>query len=121
MIRAFAIGLGIATMRLIFVPALFFALDLEQLRADGPEDHGAGPVAFPIQIPALPEPVRQQIAALSILSFSVAFVLHSGLAEVWIRSTRRRGAPGAAANGSRLEARAVRRRKDSFPRSAETP
>lgn len=61
MIRAFAIGLGIATMRLLFIPALIIVGD----------------------------PTRSQIETLSIASFSVAFCLHIGFAEYWIRRTRR--------------------------------
>lgn len=73
MIRAFAIGLAIATMRLIFVPALLTAVN----------------------------PTDQQIEMLSIVSFTVAFVLHSSLAEVWIRLTRRSSIPGVGNNASR--------------------
>jgi hypothetical protein len=83
MIRAFAIGLAIATMRIIFVPALLAALD---------HSHHSAPVAG--------EPAYEQIAMLSIVSFSLAFVLHSGVAEWWIRRTRRRDAPRAAAAGA---------------------
>jgi len=61
MIRAFAIGLSIATMRLIFIPALILARD----------------------------PTDQQIATLTAVSFTAAFILHTALAEVWIRSTRK--------------------------------
>jgi uncharacterized membrane protein len=60
MIRAFAIGLSIATMRLIFIPALLIVADLTD----------------------------EQIATLSIVSFMAAFVLHASVAEVWIRTTR---------------------------------
>jgi hypothetical protein len=60
MIRAFAIGLSIATMRLIFVPALLVAAD----------------------------PTDAQIATLSIASFTAAFVAHASAAELWIRLTR---------------------------------
>ena len=67
MIRAFAIGLSIATMYLIFVPALIIVA--------GPTD--------------------AQIAALSTSSFAAAFVLHASVAEAWIRATRRSGAPRA--------------------------
>ena len=67
MIRAFAIALSIATMRLIFIPALLVAADL----TDG------------------------QIAFLSVASFTAAFVLHASAAELWIRLTRP-GRPGAA-------------------------
>jgi hypothetical protein len=65
MIRAFAIGLSIATMRLIFVPALIMA-----------------------STPA-------QITALAVSSFAAAFVLHTAVAEPWIRATRRSGVPRA--------------------------
>jgi uncharacterized membrane protein len=61
MIRAFAIGLAIATMRLIFIPALLLTV----------------------------EPTEEQIARLSIMAFAIAFVLHSLLAEAWIRVTRK--------------------------------
>jgi uncharacterized membrane protein len=57
MMRAFAIGLSIATMRLVFIPALVIAGN----------------------------PTDQQIAVLSNLSFTVAFVLHVGVAELWLR------------------------------------
>jgi uncharacterized membrane protein len=60
MIRAFAIGLAIATMRLIFIPALLLTVD----------------------------PTEERIARLSIMAFTIAFVLHSLLAELWIRVTR---------------------------------
>ena len=60
MIRSFALGLAIATMRLIFIPALIF----------------------------VGNPTYDQIANLSIISFTIAFVLHLGVAEIWIRSTR---------------------------------
>ena len=58
MIRAFAIGL--ATMRLIFVPALLIVA--------GPTDG--------------------QLAFLSVASFTTAFVMHASVAELWIRLTR---------------------------------
>jgi len=60
MIRAFALGLAIATMRLIFIPVLIIAGN----------------------------PSHDQIAMLSIVSFTIAFTLHIGLAEIWIRTTR---------------------------------
>jgi uncharacterized membrane protein len=60
MLRAFAIGLSIATMRLIFLPSLLIVGD----------------------------PTDQQIAWLSVGSFSAAFVIHVSAAELWIRSTR---------------------------------
>jgi uncharacterized membrane protein len=65
MLRAFAIGLGIATMRLIFIPALIIVGD----------------------------PTQEQIATLSIVSFTVAFSLHSGFAEYWIRRSRNLAGP----------------------------
>jgi hypothetical protein len=63
MIRAFAVGLSIATMRLIFIPALMFAS------------------------------THAQITAVSVSSFAAAFVLNTTVAELWIRSTRRSSAP----------------------------
>ncbi len=63
MIRAFAIGLSIATMRLIFVPALSMAS------------------------------THAQITTLAVSSFAAAFVLHAAVAELWIRATRRSVAP----------------------------
>lgn len=60
MLRAFAIGLSIATMRLIFIPALIIIGD----------------------------PTRQDTESLSIIAFTIAFILHSGFAEFWIRYTR---------------------------------
>jgi uncharacterized membrane protein len=65
MIRALAVGLSIATMRLIFVPALMIAS------------------------------THAQITALSVSSFAAAFILNTTVAELWIRSTRRSGAPSA--------------------------
>jgi hypothetical protein len=65
MIRAFAVGLSIATMRLIFVPALMIGS------------------------------THAQITALSVLSFAAAFILNTTVAELWIRATRRSGAPRA--------------------------
>ncbi len=60
MMRAFAIGLSIATMRLIFVPILI----------------------------SIGEPSREEAEFFSIFSFTIAFILHSGFAEYWIRRTR---------------------------------
>jgi len=60
MIRAFAIGLAIATMRLIFIPALILAGD----------------------------PSEELARTLSIVSFALAFFVHWAVAEVWIRRTR---------------------------------
>jgi uncharacterized membrane protein YozB (DUF420 family) len=65
MIRAFAIGLAVVTQRLIFIPALLVVAD----------------------------PTQGPVATLSAVSFLAAFVLHSSLAEVWIRLTRRSGFP----------------------------
>jgi uncharacterized membrane protein len=63
MIRTFAIGLSIATMRLIFIPALIVAAD----------------------------PTDGEIALYSVVSFAAAFVLHACVAELWIRATRGSG------------------------------
>jgi uncharacterized membrane protein len=60
MMRAFAIGLSIATVRMIFIPALLVVAD----------------------------PTNGQIAALSVASFAAAFVLHASVAEIWIHATR---------------------------------
>ena len=65
MIRAFAIALAVATMRLIFIPALIVVAD----------------------------PTQGQLQTLSAASFLVAFVVHASVAEIWIRLTRRRGVP----------------------------
>jgi uncharacterized membrane protein YozB (DUF420 family) len=67
MIRAFAIALAIATQRLIFIPSLFVVGD----------------------------PTYGQVVTLSIAAWSAALVVHSSLAEVWIRLTRKRGVPEA--------------------------
>jgi uncharacterized membrane protein len=61
MMRAFAIGLSIATMRLIFIPALII----------------------------VGNPTRQEAEMLSIIAFTIAFVLHCSIAEIWIRTTRK--------------------------------
>jgi uncharacterized membrane protein len=62
MIRAFAIGLAIATMRLIMVPTIIIMGDIT--------DEGA--------------------ATLSIISFTLGFFIHWAVAEWWIRYTRHR-------------------------------
>jgi uncharacterized membrane protein len=62
MIRAFAIGTGIATMRLIFVPAFLLLGEINDERA----------------------------RPLSLFSFVGAFLIHLAVAEAWIRYTRRR-------------------------------
>jgi uncharacterized membrane protein len=64
MIRAFAIALSIATMRLIFIPTLIVA-----------------------------DPTDAQIAILSNASFAVAFVINGAMAEAWIRATRGSSVP----------------------------
>ena len=71
MIRAFAIALAIATQRLIFVPSLLVVVD----------------------------PTGRQIVTLSIAAWSAALVLHSSLAEVWIRLTRKRRVPKTSGAG----------------------
>ncbi|MEX2205288.1 MAG: DUF2306 domain-containing protein [Myxococcota bacterium] len=67
MIRALAVGTSIATMRLVFVPALLL----------------------------LGEPTHERARELSTPSFAIAFVLHVAVAEYWIRRTRR-GTSGSA-------------------------
>jgi uncharacterized membrane protein len=67
MIRAFAIALAVATIRLIYIPALFIVAD----------------------------PTEAQNAMLWDTSFAVAFVVHAAVAELWIRATRRSGVPRA--------------------------
>ena len=62
MLRALAIGLSVATMRALFIPALMIAGD----------------------------PSDDQIALLSVGSFTIAFLLHAAAAEWWIRRTRHR-------------------------------
>lgn len=69
MIRAFAIGLSIATQRLIFVPALLVVGD----------------------------PTLDQLRAISAAAFLAAFVAHAGVAEAWIRLTRNHRVPNASA------------------------
>ena len=65
MIRAFAVALAIATQRLIFVPSLLVA--------------------------GVADPTDGRTVALSLAAWAAALVLHSSLAEVWIRLTRKRG------------------------------
>jgi uncharacterized membrane protein YozB (DUF420 family) len=62
MLRAFAIGLAIATMRLIFIPFLLI----------------------------IGTPTQSQVEAGSLVSFTVAFVAHLVVAELWIRRARYR-------------------------------
>lgn len=61
MIRAFAIGTGIATMRLIFVPTFLLLGEVSDARA----------------------------RPLSLFSFVTAFLIHLAVAEAWIRYSRR--------------------------------
>jgi hypothetical protein len=68
MIRAFAIALAIATQRVIFIPSLFVVAD----------------------------PTYGQIVTLSLAAWSAALVVHSALAEVWIRITRKRRVPNTS-------------------------
>jgi uncharacterized membrane protein YozB (DUF420 family) len=75
MIRALAIGTSIATMRLIFVPAMLL------LGAYGDES---------------------MLRWLSLASFAAAFALHAAVGEAWIRSTRRGGAWTELADGAPL-------------------
>ena len=72
MMRAFALALAISTIRLIFIPAL-------------------------IVISATGVPTHQQIATLSTIANSVAFLLHAVVAEIWIRTSRRKQTPPADA------------------------
>jgi hypothetical protein len=67
MIRAFAIALSIATIRLIYIPTLLIVAD----------------------------PTDAQNAVLWDTSFAVAFVVNTTVAELWIRATRRSGVPRA--------------------------
>ena len=57
---AFSIGLSIVTMRLVFIPMLI----------------------------ATRGPTREDAELFSIVSFTIAFVIHSVGAELWIRVTR---------------------------------
>jgi uncharacterized membrane protein YozB (DUF420 family) len=66
MIRAFAIALAIATQRLIFIPLLL----------------------------TVAAPTDGEIATLSVVAWTVALVVHSSLAEVYIRLTRKRSVSG---------------------------
>lgn len=63
MIRAFAIGLAIATTRLISVPTILW----------------------------LGNPTDQQTGLIVLGSFTASFLLHAGFAEWWIYHTRKRG------------------------------
>jgi uncharacterized membrane protein YozB (DUF420 family) len=74
MIRAFAVGLAIATQRVIFIPSLFVVVD----------------------------PTDGQIVTLSLAAWSAALVVHSSLAVVWIRLTRKRRVPRRSGAGQRM-------------------
>ncbi|HEY6712753.1 MAG TPA: DUF2306 domain-containing protein [Rubrobacter sp.] len=68
MIRAFAIGLAIATARLIFFPAIMITMA---------------------------DPTDGRFGTLLVAALAVAFVVHASVAELWIRATRRSSAPKA--------------------------
>jgi Ca2+/H+ antiporter len=65
MIRAFAIGLGIATQRVLFVIPRIVLIGHRT-------------------------PTRDEIEMLMLGAFAAAFVLHAAVAEAWIRSGRSR-------------------------------
>ncbi|AHY48114.1 putative membrane protein (DUF2306) (plasmid) [Rubrobacter radiotolerans] len=65
MIRAFSIGLSIATQRLIFIPSIL----------------------------VIANPTNAQIEMLSVVAFAAAFLVHACVAEAWIRLTRKCDAP----------------------------
>jgi hypothetical protein len=71
MIRALAIGTSIATMRLIFVPAMLLLGDFED------------------------EALARWV---SLASFGAAFVLHAAVAEAWLRATPRAAVSAASAS-----------------------
>jgi hypothetical protein len=48
-------------------------------------------------------PDRRIIAALSIVSFAVAFVVHTSLTELWIRTTHKNGVPMSKRGESRMK------------------
>jgi hypothetical protein len=64
-IRAFAVGLAVATQHLIFIPAIL----------------------------VVSAPTQGQLKTLSAAAFLAAFVVHASVAETWIRLTRKRGVP----------------------------
>ncbi len=74
MIRAFAIGLSIATQRLIFIPALLVVAD----------------------------PTQGQLQRLSAAAFLLAFAAPASIAEAWIRLTRKRHVPRRSGAGQRM-------------------
>ena len=62
--------------------------------------HGGAPrdetVFFIPALLAVADPTQGSVAMLSAVSFMVAFVVHSSLAEIWIRLTRRSSTPGTS-------------------------
>jgi hypothetical protein len=83
MIRAFALGLAIATTRLIEIPALIVLIMISNTG-----------------------PTEQQFAPLVLVSFTLTFSLHAVLAEVWLRVSRRKRAPAAGAAQARAQGHA---------------
>lgn len=69
MIKAFAIALAIATQRVIFIPSLF--------------------------VFGVTAPTDERVVTLSLKAWAAALIVHSSLAEVWIRLTRKRSVPEA--------------------------
>jgi hypothetical protein len=69
MIRAFAIGLAIATQRVLFFPAIMITMA---------------------------DPTDGRFGTLLVTALAVAFVVHTSVAELWIRATRRSNAPKAS-------------------------
>ena len=80
MMRAFAIALAPATQRVLFIPPLL----------------------------VLKDPTLDQVILLSVAAWTTALVLHSVLAEVWIRRTRRsrpqRSSQYAASEAAHIQA-----------------
>jgi uncharacterized membrane protein len=68
MIRAFAIGLAIATQRVLFFPAIMITMA---------------------------DPSDGRFGTLLVAALAVAFVVHISVAELWTRATRRSSAPKA--------------------------
>jgi uncharacterized membrane protein len=66
MVRAFAIGLAIATQRVLFFPAIMITMA---------------------------DPTDGRFGTLLVAALAVAFVVHTSVAELWIRATRRSSAP----------------------------
>jgi uncharacterized membrane protein len=76
MVRAFAVALAIATQRLIFVPSLL----------------------------AVGDPAHGRVVGLSLAAWAAALVVHSSLAEAWIRLTRKRAVPLTGETGANVRA-----------------